>query len=137
MVEKNYSYLAIQLSKFCQAYGRRQLEIAFLQLREHVLKVDTHQVSSYICKLHELPVRFLPEVSNHHRCGWPVNPVVQICRRLRWSTSTRMPLHTSWAIHITMRIHMLKLHSLMQNPPGVQLCLFGGPQSHQLLLQNF
>lgn len=44
MVEKNYSYLAIQLSKFCQAYGRRQLEIAFLQLREHALKVNTHQV---------------------------------------------------------------------------------------------
>lgn len=60
MVEKNYSYLAIQLSKFCQAYGRRQLEIALLQLREHVRKVDTHQVSSYICKLHELQVRFYP-----------------------------------------------------------------------------
>ena len=28
--------------------------------------------------MHELQVRFLPQVSNHHRCGWPVNPVVPI-----------------------------------------------------------
>ena len=43
-MEKNYSYLAIQLQKFCHSYGRRQLEIAFLQLAEHALKVGSAQV---------------------------------------------------------------------------------------------
>lgn len=42
-MEKNYSYLAIQLQKFCHSYGRRQLEIAFLQLAEHALKVGSAQ----------------------------------------------------------------------------------------------
>eukprot|EP00435_Cladocopium_sp_Y103_P040267 s3120_g10.t3 len=42
-MEKNYSYLAIQLQKFCHSYGRRQLEIAFLQLAEHALKVSSAQ----------------------------------------------------------------------------------------------
>jgi hypothetical protein len=43
-MEKNYSYLAIQLQKFCHSYGRRQLEIAFLQLADHALKVGSAQV---------------------------------------------------------------------------------------------
>lgn len=42
-MEKNYSYLAIQLQKFCHSYGCRQLEIAFLQLAEHALKVGSAQ----------------------------------------------------------------------------------------------
>ena len=46
-MEKNYSYLAIQLQKFCHSYGCRQLEIAFLQLAEHALKVGSAEVGDY------------------------------------------------------------------------------------------
>ena len=42
-MEKTYSYLAIQLQKFCHSYGVRQLEIAFLQLAEHALTASSAQ----------------------------------------------------------------------------------------------
>ena len=107
MVEKNYSYLAIQLSKFCQAYGRRQLEIAFLQLREHVLKVDPHQVEVEHKHTHAAP----HELGHTHHHADPHAQAAQ--SHAEPSRSSTVPFRRATAMEDNMTLGFQTLSSIL------------------------